>query len=133
APVPRFVLTVTAKPRRHVKSKYFPGRISVVTDDETGIAAGIAEELNRAGERAILLRHNPDTLFVAGDVVTTDLTDAAAVASAVGAIRQEYGPIGAVIHLLPLRNATGADCSFAGWRELVQLDVRSLYALARAA
>jgi NAD(P)-dependent dehydrogenase (short-subunit alcohol dehydrogenase family)/acyl carrier protein len=132
-PVPRFVLTVTAKPRRHVKPKYYPGRISILTDDETGIAAGIAEELNRAGERAILLRHNPDTVFVAGDLVSTDLTDPEAVASAVGAIRQEYGPVGAIMHLLPLRGAPLGDCTFAAWRELVQLDVRSLYALARAA
>jgi NAD(P)-dependent dehydrogenase (short-subunit alcohol dehydrogenase family)/acyl carrier protein len=132
-PVPRFVLTVTAKPRRRVKPQYYPGRISIITDDENGIAAGIAHELNRAGEHAFLLRHNPDTVFVDDDLVTADLRDAAAVESAIGLIRQEYGPIGAVIHLLPLRaNTSGAPGGFAEWRELMQLDVRSLYALARA-
>jgi NAD(P)-dependent dehydrogenase (short-subunit alcohol dehydrogenase family)/acyl carrier protein len=131
--LPRFVLTVTAKPYRPTKPHYYPGRISVITDDETGIAAGIAEELNRAGERALLLRHNPDTMFGADDLFTTDLTDPAAIESAIAAIRQEHGPIGAVMHLLPLRiNGSAAHCTFAEWRELVQLDVRSLYALARA-
>jgi NAD(P)-dependent dehydrogenase (short-subunit alcohol dehydrogenase family) len=131
-PLPRFVLTVTAKPRRRAKPQYYPGRISILTDDETGIAAGIAEELNRNGERAFLLRHNPDAVIVDTDMVTADLRDAAAIQTAVGLIRQEYGPIGAVIHLLPLRAADAAPASFAEWRELMQLDVRSLYALARA-
>jgi NAD(P)-dependent dehydrogenase (short-subunit alcohol dehydrogenase family) len=132
--IPRFVLTVTAKPRRAAKPRYYPGRISIITDDETGVAAGIAEELNRAGERAILLRHNPDTIFGADDLFTTDLTDPQAIESAISMIRQEYGPIGAIIHLLPLRsNWLPAQCGFAQWRELVQLDVRCLYGLARAA
>jgi NAD(P)-dependent dehydrogenase (short-subunit alcohol dehydrogenase family)/acyl carrier protein len=133
-PVPRFVLTVTARPRRPSKPRYYPGRIAIITDDETGIAAGVAEELNRAGERALLLRHNPDAVIGAEDLFTADLTDAAAIESTVGMIRQEYGPIGAIIHLLPLRsNGSAAGCSLAEWRELVKLDVRSLYALARAA
>jgi len=132
-PVPRFVLTVTAKPRRRSRPQYYAGRISIITDDETGIAAGIAHELNRAGERAFLLRHNPDTVIADADLVTADLRDTAAIESAVGLIRQEYGPIGAVIHLLPLRaNGAAAPGSFAEWREHMQLDVRSLYALARA-
>jgi len=132
--VPRFVLTLTAKPRRPAKPEYHAGRVCVITDDETGIAAGIAEELNGAGERALLLRHHPGAAIDAVDMFTTDLTDAAAIETIVGRIRQQYGPIGAVIHLLPMRaNGSAANCTFAEWRELVQLDVRSLYALARAA
>jgi NAD(P)-dependent dehydrogenase (short-subunit alcohol dehydrogenase family) len=49
-------------------------------------------------------------------------------------IRQEHGPIGAIVHVLPLRgNWSLAQCGFAQWQELVRLDVYSLYALARAA
>src|ERR1700722_16081847 len=50
-------------------------------------------------------------------------------------IRRQYGgPIGAIIHLLPLRSSQpAAQSSFAEWRDLLRLDVRSLYALARAA
>ena len=134
SPLPRFVLTATAKPRRPSEPRYYPGRVCIITDDETGIAAGIAEDLSRAGERALLLRHNPDTRIGDEDLFTTDLTDAAAIETTVSMIRHKYGPIGAVIHLLPMRaNGSAASCSFVEWRELVQLDVRSLYALARAA
>jgi len=132
--LPRFVLAVTAKPSRPSKPLYYAKRVAIITDDETGIAAGIAEELTRAGERPLLLRHNPDARIAGPDLFTTDLTDPAAIETTVGMIRQEHGPIGAVIHLLPLRaNGSAANCNFVEWREMVQLDVRSVYALARAA
>ncbi len=132
--VPRFILTATTKARRQSKPKYYPGRVCLITDDETGIASGIADELNRAGERALLLRHSPDATIGAGNVFTTDLADPAAIESLIATIRQQYGRIGAIIHLLPLRSGQpAAQCSFAEWRDLVRLDVRSLYALARAA
>ena len=134
SPLPRFVLTATGKPRRSSEPQYYPGRVCIITDDETGIAAGIAEELSRAGERPLLLRHSPDARIGDEDLFTTDLTDAAAIETTVNMIRRKYGPIGALIHLLPMRStAPAGNCSFAEWRELVQLDVRSLYALARAA
>jgi acyl transferase domain-containing protein/NAD(P)-dependent dehydrogenase (short-subunit alcohol dehydrogenase family)/acyl carrier protein len=132
--VPRFILTTADKPRSKSKPQYYPGRVCLITDDETGIASALADELKRNGERALLLRHSPDATIGAGDVFTTDLADPAQVESLIGTIRQQVGPIGAVIHLLPLRSAQPAmQSTFAEWRELVRLDVRSLYALARAA
>ena len=133
--VPRYILAATAQPRRQSKPQYFPGRVCLITDDETGIAAAVADELNRAGEHALLLRHSPDASIDDGAVFGADLTDPAAIESLVGAIRRQYGrPIGAIIHLLPLRSSQpAAQSSFAEWRDLVRLDVRSLYALARAA
>jgi len=134
-PVPRFILTAAAKPRRQSRPIYHKGRVCLITDDETGIAAGIADALNRNGERALLLRHSPDVTISEGDVLTTDLTDPADVESLLADIRQQYKrPIGAIIHLLPLRSTQPAvQANFDEWRELVRLDVRSLYALARAA
>jgi len=133
--VPRFILTAAAKPRRQSRPIYHKGRVCLITDDETGIAAGIADALNRNGERALLLRHSPDVTIGDGDVLTTDLTDPGDVEAMLADIRQQYKrPIGAIIHLLPLRATQPAiQASFDEWRELVRLDVRSLYALARAA
>jgi NAD(P)-dependent dehydrogenase (short-subunit alcohol dehydrogenase family)/acyl carrier protein len=132
--VPRFILSATQKPKRQLKPEYYPGRVCLITDDETGIASGIADELNRAGERAVLVRHSPDATIYTGGVFSTDLADAAAIDSLIGAIRREHGSVGAIIHLLPLRSSqTVSQCNFAEWRDLVRLDVRSLYLLARAA
>jgi acyl transferase domain-containing protein/NAD(P)-dependent dehydrogenase (short-subunit alcohol dehydrogenase family) len=135
AQVPRFILTTADKPRSQSKPQYYPGRVCLITDDETGIASALADELNRNGERALLLRHSPDATISAGEVFTTDLTDPADVEAMLADIRQQYKrSIGAIIHLLPLRAGQPAlQSSFAEWRDLVRLDVRSLYALARAA
>jgi acyl transferase domain-containing protein/NAD(P)-dependent dehydrogenase (short-subunit alcohol dehydrogenase family)/acyl carrier protein len=133
AEVPRFILTTVDKPRTQSKPQYYPGRVCLITDDETGIASALADELKRNGERALLLRHSPDATITAGDVYTTDLADPAHVETLTAAIRKHFGPIGAVIHLLPLRAGQPAlQSNFAEWRDLVRLDVRSLYALARA-
>ena len=132
--MPRFILTTVDKPRHQSKPQYYPGRVCLITDDETGIASALADELKRNGERAVLLRHSPDATIGAGDVFTTDLADPAHVESLMGTVRQQFGPIGAIIHLLPLRAVQPAlQSTFAEWRDLVRLDVRSLYALARAA
>jgi acyl transferase domain-containing protein/NAD(P)-dependent dehydrogenase (short-subunit alcohol dehydrogenase family) len=132
--VPRFILTTADKPRSPAKPQYYPGRVCLITDDETGLASALADELKRNGERALLLRHSPDATIGAGDVFTTDLADPAQVESLIATIRRQIGPIGAIIHLLPLRATQPAlQSSLDEWRELVRLDVRSLYALARAA
>ena len=134
APVPRFILTTADKPRTPAKPQYYPGRVCLITDDETGLASALADDLKRHGERPLLLRHSPDATITAGDVYTTDLTDAAHVDALIATIRRQIGPIGAIVHLLPLRAAQPAlQSNFAEWRDLVRLDVRSLYALARAA
>ena len=133
ADVPRFILTAVDKPRTASKPQYYPGRVSLITDDETGLASALADELNRNGEHALLLRHSPDATLSAGAVFTTDLTDPAQVEPLLTTIRQQYNrPIGAIIHLLPLRAAQPAlQSTFTEWRDLVRLDVRSLYVLAR--
>ncbi len=132
--VPRYILAATAQPRRPSKPQHFPGRICLITDDETGLAAAVADELNRAGEHALLLRHSPDAAIDDGEIFGADLTDPGDIESLVAGIRRQYGrPIGAIIHLLPLRSSQpAAQSSFAEWRDLLRLDVRSLYALARA-
>jgi len=131
--VPRLRLVAVEKPRRPSSPQHYPGRVSLITDDETGIAAGLAEEWKRAGEKILLLRHSTDSPIATDGVFSTDLRNAAAVDAVVQSIRAQYGPIGAVIHLIPLRSAQPSlESSLAEWRDQVQLDVKSLYALARA-
>ena len=81
----------------------------------------------------MLLRHSTDSTIATDGVFSTDLRNAAAVDAVVQSIRAQYGPVGAVIHLLPLRGAQPSlESPLAEWRDQVQLDVKSLYALARS-
>jgi NAD(P)-dependent dehydrogenase (short-subunit alcohol dehydrogenase family) len=131
----RCILTAVDKPRRRGGAQFYPGRVVLITDDETGVAARLADELERAGERPVLVRHSPDSVIIAaGGVFSTDLANPAAVTSVVEAIQQQYGVIGAVVHLLPLGSNQNADpAGLAEWRQALALDLKSLYALARAA
>ncbi len=131
--VARFTLATVSRPRGGVP-KHFPGRVVVVTDDENGVAAGLAETLKAAGERVLVARHSIDATLHSEGVYSTDLTSPEQIDTMLATVRAEYGPIGAIIHLLPLQTGTPfAQLDLAGWRAQVRQDVRSLFLLAKAA
>jgi acyl transferase domain-containing protein/NAD(P)H-dependent flavin oxidoreductase YrpB (nitropropane dioxygenase family)/NAD(P)-dependent dehydrogenase (short-subunit alcohol dehydrogenase family)/acyl carrier protein len=132
--VPQFRLSAIECPRAHSNVTAHAGRVTIITDDETGLAADLAAELQQANERPVLLRHGVGAALAAEGVFCTDLSDAASVADAVRQIRAAYGAVGAVVHLLPLREKRDwRTIPIDAWRKHVQLDVKSLYALVRAA
>jgi acyl transferase domain-containing protein/NAD(P)H-dependent flavin oxidoreductase YrpB (nitropropane dioxygenase family)/NAD(P)-dependent dehydrogenase (short-subunit alcohol dehydrogenase family)/acyl carrier protein len=132
--VARFTLTTVERPRAS-SPKHFPGRVVLMTDDENGIASAVAESMQAAGDRVLLVRHSPGSTLHTEGVYSTDLTDPAQVAAMMEAVRSSYGaPIGAVVHLLPLASAKPFEqLTFSEWRSLVRQDVRSLYLLAKYA
>jgi acyl transferase domain-containing protein/NAD(P)-dependent dehydrogenase (short-subunit alcohol dehydrogenase family)/acyl carrier protein len=129
--VARFTLTTVPRPRA-AAPKSFPGRVVLMTDDENGIASAVAESMQSAGDRVLLVRHSPGSTIHAEGVYATDLTDPAQVETMMGAVRGTYGSIGAIVHLLPLATAKPFEqLAFTEWRDQVRQDVRSLYLLAK--
>jgi acyl transferase domain-containing protein/NAD(P)H-dependent flavin oxidoreductase YrpB (nitropropane dioxygenase family)/NAD(P)-dependent dehydrogenase (short-subunit alcohol dehydrogenase family) len=134
AGVPQFRLSTIERTRPHATVTAHAGRVTIITDDETGLAADLAAELQQRNERPVLLRHSAGAALATEGAYSTDLSDAALVADAVSHIRTAYGPVGAVVHLLPLREKREwRDVPLDAWRKHVQLDVKSLYALVQAA
>jgi acyl transferase domain-containing protein/NAD(P)H-dependent flavin oxidoreductase YrpB (nitropropane dioxygenase family)/NAD(P)-dependent dehydrogenase (short-subunit alcohol dehydrogenase family) len=132
--VPQFRLSTIERSRPHANVTAHTGRVIIITDDETGLAADLAAELQQRNERPVLLRHGAGAPLATEGAYSTDLSDAALVADAVSHIRTAYGPVGAVVHLLPLREKREwRDVALDAWRKHVQLDVKSLYALVQAA
>lgn len=132
--VGRFRLTTVDAAREAAQADPAPGRISLITDDETGIAEGLCKELAAKGERPILLRHGTKPSQLANGIRITDLASPKAIESAVEDVRRTFGCISAVVHLVPLRehpHFTGVSAE--QWQRLVHLDIRSLYALVRSA
>jgi acyl transferase domain-containing protein/NAD(P)H-dependent flavin oxidoreductase YrpB (nitropropane dioxygenase family)/NAD(P)-dependent dehydrogenase (short-subunit alcohol dehydrogenase family) len=130
--VPRFTFAAADCPRRG-SAKHYAGRVCIITDDETGIAAGIAETWTSAGETVVLVRHSLDGTLTTDQVVTGDLTDSAAVKELVYFVRARYGAIGALIHLLPLRiEARDPRSNLKEWRDHLQQDIKSFYGLLHA-
>jgi NAD(P)-dependent dehydrogenase (short-subunit alcohol dehydrogenase family) len=130
---PAFRLTTVPLGKRLAAPRFYPGRVTVITDDETGLASAIASGLQSNGERPVLLRHSPDLTVTTEGVFATDLTDVAAVETAIATIRADAGAIGAILHLLPMRNVQSWTLLDAeAWRTQIRLDVTSLYAIAKA-
>ncbi|PYQ24428.1 MAG: hypothetical protein DMF81_05445, partial [Acidobacteria bacterium] len=136
--IPRSMLAVVDAPALHGQgARFAPDRVLLVTDDGRGIAGMMAEEVQALGGRVVVVRHAGAlgaSEQMAPGVYQADLTDAAAVARLVDRVRQEHGPLGGIVHLLPLAVREDFDAmDLAGWRAALARDVKSLFHLARAA
>jgi acyl transferase domain-containing protein/NAD(P)H-dependent flavin oxidoreductase YrpB (nitropropane dioxygenase family)/NAD(P)-dependent dehydrogenase (short-subunit alcohol dehydrogenase family) len=132
--LPVFRLALNEIPAHLGAPRLYPRRVSVITDDETGVARRLAALLARHGEKAVLLRHASEPAPLADGCIATDVTEPESVENALRDIRSQYGPIGALLHLIPLREDLQRETGdLTGWRKSARLAVRSLYLLARAA
>lgn len=120
------------------------GRAALVTGGGSGIGARIAERLATAGARVALVGRTQATLdSVAGTISTTggeaagftaDVRDYAALASAIAAARERFGPLGVIV--------CGAAGNFPapvlgmsanGFRSVVDIDLIGTFNTCRAA
>ena len=130
---PRFVLGVT-----HVldpASGEIPatGRVVVLTDDGAGVAESLANALRDLGCEVALIATAGQVQELAQGNYTADLISSEQVGRVLEAVRRRQGPIGGLAHLLPLRNQAEAfdTMDLSGWRERLQLDVKSLFLLSK--
>jgi acyl transferase domain-containing protein/NAD(P)H-dependent flavin oxidoreductase YrpB (nitropropane dioxygenase family)/NAD(P)-dependent dehydrogenase (short-subunit alcohol dehydrogenase family) len=118
APVTRLKVQVVDAPAAE-GSVPFSG-FALITNDGEGVADAFSARLNGLGIRNCVIDHAPN----AG----TDLQDAGGVATLIGSLREKYGPIGGLVHLMPLASAGREPVEIEN-RAL--LDLRSLYLLAK--
>src|SRR5262249_4669170 len=99
-----------------------PGGTILLTEDGAGIAAALAQRLRDLGQQVALVSTAPGE-----NVFHADLTSPQAVEELLVSIHQQCGPINGLIHLLPL----APRCDGQPWAERLQLEVKSLFLLAR--
>lgn len=105
----------------------------VLTDDEEGIAESMAGRLAERGNAVALIRPGSEAAETAPGRYTGDLISIAGVAAVLGLIRDRQGPIGGLVHLLPLRTGRGfPETDLATWRHDLRLGVKSLFYLTGA-
>ncbi|MPY88885.1 MAG: SDR family oxidoreductase [Luteitalea sp.] len=132
--VPRVTLTTSDAPLVGTGSALCPGRVSVITDDGGGMAEKIAGELRARGEHPVVLRPGARESAIGTGAYEVDVANPERVARVLEEIRREHGPIGGILHLLPLSPCQSLDeLSLDAWRARVGQDIKSLYALVRAA
>ncbi len=95
------------------------GTVLIVSDGST-VASAFAAKLDEVGIKRHIIEHAAGTAL--------DLTDPAAVQALVDTVRVKHGPIGALVHLLPLAAAPAVEETEA--RTLA--DLKSLFLLAKA-
>jgi acyl transferase domain-containing protein/NAD(P)-dependent dehydrogenase (short-subunit alcohol dehydrogenase family)/NAD(P)H-dependent flavin oxidoreductase YrpB (nitropropane dioxygenase family) len=132
--VPRFVLMALDAPSRRQVRQIVTAGTFVITDDECGVAQSLAEALRRYGARVALIRMDDHSGEVSQGIYRANLTDAAAVTEILKVVRLRQGAIAGVIHLLPMKTrAAFAELDLAAWRHRINLEVKALFHLAKAA
>src|SRR5262249_3404218 len=92
------------------------------------IAREMAGRLADFGQKVAYLRHGAAEENGQADVFHADLTDLHAIDGVLKKVRQQFGAIAGLVHLLPLAEPAAAERSLGR----MQREVKSLYRLARA-
>lgn len=119
------------------------GRLALITGSSAGIGLALARGLAEAGARVVINGRSPDKVAEAAAALASaghtvhevpfDVTDAAAVESAVADIEQRIGPIEILVNNAGIQRR-GALEAFADetWRELMSTNLDSVFYVARA-
>ena len=103
-----------------------PG-VVLFTDDGRGIARDMANQLADFGQHVALVAHAADDATANQAGLSIDLTSPEAVDGLLRRIRDEYGTISGLVHLLPLGEPIASEAPMARMTR----EVKSLYLLAR--
>jgi len=136
--VQRFTLSSAEQPLQdgNTLAVLSPGRVVVVTDDEYGVAQSLSETLQAQGHSVALVRMAAATHTEAmhPGLYRADLDSPTAVAELFKRIRQRQGPVGALVHLLPLGDRPSLEPSEdAGAYDEIRRPVKILFNLAKEA
>ena len=120
-PVRRMVLEVVPAPLPEGRPGLIEGGVVVVTDDGTGVARGVAAELEAAGHSVILAGSEE-----------VDFSSPSSVEGLIDLARSS-GEVVAVVHALPLRDMPSSGLDHVAWSARMGPEVKGLFLLAKAA
>ncbi|MFQ5737875.1 MAG: SDR family NAD(P)-dependent oxidoreductase [Acidobacteriota bacterium] len=140
APVQRFMLRSVACPVAGDSAPLADGGVVVVTRDTLGVADEVARKLRQQGRGVVLLEVCDDpgqdshpASAQEEEIYRADLRSAPEVEKGIGVIRQNHGPITALLHLLPLSPPPELEgIRLEEWGGRLCLETRSLFFLAKS-
>lgn len=107
------------------------GRVALVTGGASGLGHAAADRLAASGARVATLDRDP----AGGDHfrVTADVTDVAAIDSAVGEVERQLGPIDLLVHCAGIGGPWGSAFALDPdeWRRLVEINLTGSYLVCR--
>ncbi|MFQ6039902.1 MAG: SDR family NAD(P)-dependent oxidoreductase, partial [Candidatus Poribacteria bacterium] len=131
--VNRYTLTAKEKPQQQYSRITLTNRVLVLTEDGLGgIAKQLAESLRKLGKKVALLKMGEKAQRESQGSYTADFRTSQGIADVLTIIRQQQGPIGGLIHLLPLKPKKSFDeMDLPSFREHLSLEVKSLFYFAK--
>ncbi|MFH0340929.1 MAG: SDR family NAD(P)-dependent oxidoreductase [Chromatiales bacterium] len=109
-------------------------RVVVITDDEQGIARLLGDTLVAQGHSVALVRMSNGTARMESGLYLANLLNPRTTAEILEVIRREQGPIGHIIHLLPLKlGSDPRELEISTWLNRVPFETKSLFYLVKAA
>ncbi len=131
--IQRFTLRAVDRPLSTPPGGLAPGRVVLITDDESGVAQEVGARLQQEGYLGVMLRVLGGSVEPGPGVYEADLRSPEDIERVLGLIRQTRGPVAGLVHLLPLRpHAPFETMDLSAWRERLALETRSLFLLAKA-
>ena len=111
-----------------------PG-VLLITEDARGVAAILSDRLASYGQRLVRIRPAEKTRRLENDIYELDLSSDEEVSGMVQEIRETAGPIGGIVHLLPLspENEAMEGNGNGLWKKRIHQEVKSLFYLIRSA
>jgi acyl transferase domain-containing protein/NAD(P)H-dependent flavin oxidoreductase YrpB (nitropropane dioxygenase family)/ABC-type nitrate/sulfonate/bicarbonate transport system substrate-binding protein/NAD(P)-dependent dehydrogenase (short-subunit alcohol dehydrogenase family) len=134
--IQRFTLTSAARPlpEGNAPKALAPGRVVVLTDDENGVAQSLAAALQNQGHAVALVRVGEQSEAATPGMYSADLTSHEAVVKLLDLIRQRQGPVGGLVHLMPLKDHSAFEpADDGGSYDRTQREVKSLFYLTKEA
>jgi NAD(P)-dependent dehydrogenase (short-subunit alcohol dehydrogenase family) len=105
----------------------------MVIDDQMGVGSALTEKLRDQGCNVALVRCNATVEETEGYCYSLKTCSAEAITKIVEDIRQDNGPLGGLVYLLPLKQRTPFEgIDMAGWRERLQSEAGTLFLLLKS-
>lgn len=128
----RFTLTPVATPPEDSYDPLTTDGVVMVTDDEQGVAQSLVQAMRYRGCKTALVRQHAVTDATENGCYRAALHAPEEVAKLVRIIREQQGPIGGLVHLLPLKKfPPHQTIDLAELKQRFQLEVKSLFYLTK--
>ncbi len=104
--------------------------VIVITDDERGVAQSLINEMKNQGHTIALVRLGQEIKEIGNACYSAPFISAEGASKLIEIIRQRQGPIGGLVHLLPLKKFQSySTIDLAGLKDRLRMEVKSFFYL----
>jgi acyl transferase domain-containing protein/NAD(P)H-dependent flavin oxidoreductase YrpB (nitropropane dioxygenase family)/NAD(P)-dependent dehydrogenase (short-subunit alcohol dehydrogenase family) len=128
--LPRFTLSPMEVPPPNRTLQLARERFILMTDDGAGIAESLKQKLMHQGHHVALIHFGETIEGKQNHYYNLKENFAETVSELIRTLRERHGPVGGVVHLLPLRRwPSFEEAEMSDWHDRLRLDLKTLFYL----